>query len=123
MTTFGAGSYAKAGEADEVLLGFVFGTSFGLLLGGTTLIFYTNPESDVNIETVLITSGLIGATGGIILGSCLPDDAAERDPVVSMVHPLIPVVNLYAPSFAIAPFKDKNRIVPGIRANLIHFDF
>jgi len=75
---------AQAGQADEILLGFVYGTSFGLLFSGTMLIFYTNPDSDMNIETVLITGGLIGATGGIIFGALLPDNAVERDPIVSM---------------------------------------
>ena len=114
---------ANAGQADEVLLGFVFGTSFGLLFAGTMLIFYTNPESDVNIETVLITGGLIGATGGIILGSCLPNDAVERDPVVSLLYPNVPTINVYAPSLSITPIRGENGLEPGISANLVHLEF
>lgn len=77
---------AHAGEADEVLLGFVYGTSFGILLGGALLAFYTNPDSDKNFDTVLITCGISGAVGGVIFGSLLPDDAVERDPVISLIY-------------------------------------
>ena len=119
-------SQAKAGDADEVLLGFVFGTSFGLLFGGAMLIFYTNPESDKNIETVLMVSGIAGAAGGIVFGSLLPDDAAERDPLVSMKKKSGPDdwnVSFKPPKLAVAAFREKRENRCGIFANLFRLEF
>lgn len=115
---------AHAGEADEVLLGFVFGTTFGLLFGGAMLIFYTNPESDRNIETVLITSGLIGATGGILFGTFLPDDAVEKDPIVSMISDGGDFeLDLGLPTLSVAPIMTQNGYDAGVYANIIRFNF
>ncbi len=75
---------AHAGEGDEVLVGFLIGTSAGLVAGGAITILWRNPDSDRNITTILVTSSLIGATAGTLWGLSLPDDAFEKDPVVSM---------------------------------------
>lgn len=118
-------SNTSAGEVDEVLLGFVFGTSFGLLFSSGLLIIYTNPQSDVNITTVMIAGGLIGATGGIIFGTMLPDDATERDPIISMVKRKKEDrgIQWHMPSLTLASFKDRNGYSPGLQANVIQFQF
>lgn len=75
---------AHAGEGDEVLVGFLIGASAGLVAGGAITILWRNPDSDRNITTILVSSTLIGATAGTLWGLSLPDDAFEKDPVVSM---------------------------------------
>ena len=117
-------SKSNAGEVEEVLLGFVIGTSFGLLLSSGLMIIYTNPQSDVNITTMMITGGLIGATGGIILGTFLPNDAVERDPIISMPGGQEKQdVVWHMPSLTLASFKDQNGYSPGLQANVIQFQF
>ncbi len=114
---------AHAGGADEVLLGFVFGTATGLIFAGAVSIFYTNPESDKNLETYLVIGGLGGATAGIVFGSLLPDDAVERDPVVSMRRGEEQTVALHMPSVSMAPIQSQYSYQWGIHANLIRLDF
>ncbi|MCC6156517.1 MAG: hypothetical protein IT350_00570 [Deltaproteobacteria bacterium] len=75
---------ANAGEGDEVLVGFLIGTSAGLVAGGAITILWRNPDADRNITTILVSSSLIGATAGTLWGLSLPDDAFEKDPVVSV---------------------------------------
>lgn len=114
---------AHAGEADEVLLGFVFGTATGLIFAGAISIFYTNPESDKNLETYLIIGGLTGATAGIVFGTLLPDEATERDPVVSMKRDKKRAVALHMPTVSIAPIRTQASYQWGLHANLFRLDF
>ena len=114
---------AHAGEADEVLLGFVFGTATGLIFAGAVSIFYTNPKSDKNLETYLIIGGLTGATAGIVFGTLLPDNAVERDPAVSMKEGAEKEVALHMPSVSIAPIRTGESYQWGLQANLIRLDF
>ena len=119
-------SGCHAGEWDEILIGFVFGTALGVVAGGAVIIFYRNPDADKNLETILITSTTIGAAAGITYGVLLPDDAREKDPIISMAPGSRNTwqVNVYSPTFSLTamPAGD-NSIEPGIHAQLLRLDF
>ena len=122
--TFAPTAQAQAGQADEILLGFVFGTSLGILLSGALLIVYTNPEADANIETVLVIGGLTGAAGGIVFGSLLPDDAVENDPIISMKKNRSDWnVSWKPPKLSLTSLQNSKKQETGIFTNLFRLDF
>ena len=117
-------SDAQAGEADEILMGFIYGTTLGLLFSGAMLVFYTNRGADDNLETVLLIGGISGAAGGIVFGSLLPDDAVENDPIVSLrKNESDWRVSWQPPKFSLAPLKTNGKNRCGLFTDLFRLDF
>ena len=118
---------SQAGEADEIALGVLFGTALGLIVGGLVPLFYSNPDADKNIETIMIISGLGGATAGAVFGHLLPDDAVERDPVVKIQQSKAGSMDwnfqLSMPTISTCLIPDVGGQTTGVAAELFRIDF
>jgi hypothetical protein len=124
LTTLIPVENAEAGGPDEMALGFVYGTAFGLVFSGAIMIVYRNPDADLNIETAMIIGGMTGAVGGLVLGYYLPENAVENDPVISMKpNGDSFVAKLKMPTLVPAAIPAPRGIKTGLAADLFRFEF
>lgn len=114
---------AHAGEGDETLVGFLIGSSTGLIFGGAITIFYRNPDADRNITTILVTGTLIGAAAGTAWGMSLPDDAFEKDPVASLDLRNGAQFRLSPPRAAVIPMYEGDRLRWGGHTSVLGVKF
>ena len=120
-------SIGQAGGTDEIAVGALFGTALGLIVGGLVPLFYSNPDADKNIETIMIISGLGGLATGIAFGYMLPDDAVERDPVVKIEQSKVGSgdwnFQVSLPTISPKLFQDVGGTTGGVTAQLFRIDF
>ena len=118
---------SHAGQADEIALGAIFGTALGLIVGGLVPLFYSNPDADKNIETIMIISGLGGCATGVVFGHLLPDDAVEKDPVFKFSESQSGSrdwkFQLSLPTISTAVFQDVGGQTAGVATELFRIDF
>jgi len=113
----------EPGRGKTMLLATTFGVVTGILLGGTLLVFYWNPEADKNFDTMFITTGIIGFGGGIALGMTLPVGAAREDSAASLKLDEKKTLDLHLPAVGVAFEQFPQGIEPFWRANLFSLSF